>query len=682
MRIVLVNDEDSWLEMYSRLQAAKCVCFDTETTCLDQYAHHFKVVGLAFSVDPVTGYYVPLNHIPPRQGTLFNMETLQATDPIIQLPEDWVIPQIKTILEEKEIMGHGLKFDYQAMMSCYGIELKNIVYDTLPASHILDERGFHNLKFVTEKYLGYKPMSFDDVVEGTGKKKGKKDRRAPSYFEYVHPKKAASYAAPDTVNPIRLRAHFKKQYMSDPRFLQLLTDEVKVVPELARMEGVGTYLNTAHLRDMFLDLSSELRILIDKIRAVAKNADLNPGSDAQMVDLIYGSMKVRRPKRPNTDESSNKGLVDRKGVERLMVTIRNNKQVRYGKWHKEEVLQLIQHFQHYTRLSKMNNTYTTSMIDKLSDDFKLHTSYNQLKKSGRLSSEQPNFQNMPRNSDPGEITYKYDVRVAFCANKDPKDKDYVYVLADYSAMEMRICAALSGCHELTEIVTGRRRDGYGNPIDIHLYTACAAFHLNYDEAIVILKDKNHPRHAQIKEYRQKAKPVNFGIIYGMTKWGLAADLNETVAVAETIIAGFMRAYPGVAAWMNRTETYLRAHLYTETAFGRRRRISHAELHDNKAFKKAYRACLNHQIQGTGADIIKKQMVRVSIRLKEMGVKGELAGQVHDELLVRCPYSEHVQIASMMVKEMHFVLKGIDLPVEADVKYTWSKMETPIWSIAA
>lgn len=683
MSVVLVNDEDKWNEMYSRLSVAETISFDTETTCLDPLDHRFKVVGLAFAVDPSVGYYVPLNHLPPKQKLLFDPKTGEVPRPIIQLPEDWVIERVAPLLEERAIMGHGLKFDYQAMKVAYGVVLNHIIWDSMSASHLIDERGKHGLKYITEKYLGYKPLEFEEVV---GKVESDK-RKDLSYFDYVHPEDATPYAAPDAVNPIRLKGVFDPLINDNPKFVHLLYEvEVPNIPVIAKMELVGTNLDTQHLVQMHNDLKVRINKEKDSVQTIARNPRLNPGSDKQMVELIYGQMNMGRPS-GRKNASSNKGLLDKKAVEKMVVKVRTDSKATYGKelarnkrWSKQEVLDLLKSHQALAKLDKLQGTYTTSLIDLISDDGRLHTLFNQhVARSGRLSSSQPNFQNLTRATDPKDPAYGYDVRKAFQA-----DPGWVYVLADYSAMEMRICAAISGCPEMTAIITGQRKDSQGNPIDIHLWTAAEAFKFDYEEGARILADKKHPRYMEIKEYRQKAKPVNFGILYGMTEFGLAAELNDTVAAARGILAGYKRAYWGVAQWMEAVRLYLRAHLFTETVMGRRRRMSHGELFDRRAFETAYKACMNHTIQGTGADIVKASMIKVDNALIRMGARGSMAMQIHDEIIVHCPEREYERISRMMIQEMFYRvqfaphLPAVDLPVEAEVKRTLSKFEEPIF----
>lgn len=713
MRAVLVNDEDSWAEMFSRLVVARRISFDTETTCLDPLAHHFDLVGMSFAVDDTTGYYIPLKHTAPTgagkpkkrpknvspeewlavkgkpvsQALMFHSDGRVAETPK-QLPENWVVPRIRPLLETKLVMGHGLKFDYQVMMKLYGIRL-NIEYDSIAAAHLLDERTPLALKDLTERYLGYKAMRFSEAVGGEGKVK---DRRARSNFESVPVDRATIYAAPDAVNPIRLRSHFRPMLLANKELLELLTDEVRDIPITAEMELAGTRLDTNHLMAMHTDL---LRICDDKKKQLCELSgrhDLNPASSQQMLDFLYGreGMNLKFPGR-RKDKASQKGMMARETIEKLEVNVRTHGPKTWRKDHgnkdhrfsRQSILDFIKLYKDLTRLQKLNNTYTHSLIDAVSDDGRLHTLYHQQgTKSGRYSSSSPNFQNMPRNTDPDDPTYHYDIRKAFQAGFDGSTEPWVYILADYSAMEMCICAALSGCQVMRGIVTGRTRDAHGDPIDIHLFTACTAFGMNYDEAAAITKDKKHPKYHEVKEKRQQAKPVNFGIIYGITEFGLAAGLNKTVEFTLGIKNGFMKAYPGVAAWMNRTKNYLRANLYTRTYAGRRRRISWAEKNNQKAFDKAYRACLNHQIQGTGADIVKRAMWRVQNGLWRMQSRAQITGQIHDEIIVHCPESEYKLVARMMVQEMEHVLEGIPIVAEAEVKRTWSKMEEPLWKYSA
>jgi len=685
-----VNNDAAWNEMYSRLSVAQTICFDTETTCLDPIAPNFKVVGMSLAVDDATGYYVPLNHRPPVQRMMFDVRTGTLVEPIVQLPEKWVIQRLKPLLESRGITGHGLKFDYKAMKVKYGVILRNIVYDTLCASHLLDERGTHKLKLLVEKYLGYKPVQFTEAIAEVEDDSGeeKVDLRKESGFDLVPISRAALYAGPDAVNPTRLRTRFRSQFLASQKLTDLLKMEIQLVPVTAEMELVGTSPDTQHLARMSVELMSEAQKFAEELRLIARNPELNPASNKQMVNLVYDQFSIQRPREQGNVD---KGLFIRQTREELVVKIREGRQVNFKGfkdkehtvpvdkgWIKEEVLRVLDIYNRWARLSKLESVYTTSLIDAVSGDGRLHTLFNQNgTASGRYSSSNPNFQNIPRNTDPKDVTYKYDIRKSFRA-----DPGWVYVLCDYSAMEMRICAAMSGDQVMRGIVTGVSRDAIGEPIDIHLYTAAEAFKLDYNEAAAITRDKKNPRYAEIKEYRQKAKPVNFGIIYGLTEVGLASDLGETVEFARSVIAGFMRAYPGVALWMKQTEEYLRAHLYTETFMGRRRRTSYVEMHDRKLAGRAFRACLNHQIQGTGADIVKQAMINVSSEIVRMRLKAQIAGQIHDEIIVHCPREEYEDVARMMLRCMGTELDGIPITAEAEVKTTWSKMEEPLWKLGA
>lgn len=684
MRCVLVNDEATWNEMFTRLTLSNGFAFDTETTHLDTLLADFQVVGMSFAVDDVTGYYIPLNHQEPEQRVLFDLKTGRVNPKFVQLPQAWVLERIKPLLETKPLYGHNIKFDYQVMHR-YGIVLKNIRYDTQAAAHIIDERRSMKLEDLVESCLGYRPMNFGEAVG----KKTRKGRKVPSHFELVPLDRATAYAGPDAVNVIRLRNLFRSQFIDPetgfvhPQFKFLLDKEINLIPVMAEMELIGSSLDTGHLVRISNEIVTEATGLREQIKHIIGDPLFNPGSNTQMWELLYKHMKIKFPgKKPKG--TSRKGMLDKKAIEKIVTQIRSNEeQLAYGRWPKGQVLDLIKSYQDMTKLEKLEGTYTHTLIDKVSSDGRLHTLFNQFgTKSGRLSSEQPNFQNMPRNMDPNSPTSKYDIRMALRA-----DPGWVYVLVDYAQMEMRICAYESGCQALGDIITGRRRDKFGNIIDIHLYTACAAFHLEYDEAVQILADEKHPRHKEIKEFRQKAKPVNFGIIYGMTEHGLAADLNESVEFARSVIQGYMRAYPGVAAWMGSVKRYLKTQLFTETYHGRRRRTSYMEVHDRKLFGSAYRACLNHIIQGTGADIVKDSMLRINAGLITGGFHGKLAGQVHDEIITLCPEAEAESIARMMLKEMYYVLQGknhpdIPLPAEAEIKRTWSKQEKALWKLAA
>jgi DNA polymerase-1 len=693
MRCVLVNDERTWNEMFSQLTVSEFIAFDTETTHLDTLHPEFKCCGLCLAVDETTGYYVPLNHKPPvntkGQRLLVDPLSGEAVDKLVQLPQDWVVQEIKPLLETKPVLGHSLKFDYQVARTL-DITLRNVQYDSMAAAHIIDERTPLGLKELVERYLGYRPMTLE---QATGRKYGKKKRRgAKSYFEYVPLERATAYAAPDAVNVLRLRKAFRpyffvrdenNQLIYNKKFTKMLRREVRLIPITAETELIGTWLDTGHLVETSNQLTAAANVHRQRVIDIVGDPLLNPGSKDQIWEIIYKKMFLKFPGKKDKDDASRKGMLERAALEKMTVQVRSDtEKIKYGRgrgWTKGQVLDFLEAYQNMTKLEKLEGTYTHTLIDQISGDGRLHTLFNQFgTKSGRYSSEQPNFQNMPRNTDPKSPTAPYDIRKAFRA-----DPGWVYILCDYSQMEMRICAAASGCPALTPIILGERKDARGEPIDIHLYTAAEAFGFNYDEGAAVLADESHPQHKFYKEKRQTAKPVNFGIIYGRTKHGLAAGMGVTVQEADGIVQGYMRAYPGVAAWMGDVKRYVKDRMFTETKYGRRRRTSWAEVNNRKYFGRAYRACLNHIIQGSGADVVKKKMIEVHEALLTGGYRGRIVGQIHDEIIVMCPEEEYEAIAKMMVAVMYDTIEWdgrpmVPLPAEAEVKRTWSKKEKAIW----
>lgn len=644
--------------MYSRLLAAQYVGFDTETTGLDTLAADFELVGLCFAIDTRTGYYLPLAHTSPAVGMLFDPVTNRAPTPLKQLGLDQVLAQLKPLLETKPLVGQNLKYDYKVMLR-YGIKL-NIEFDTLLAAHVADENGRHNLKLLTKKCFGYRAMEYNELGD-----------EGDTYvdFKKVLVEDAMKYAAPDAVTPLRLMKLLKGVIDPVPGLRRTLYDVEMPLPSvIADMELVGFKLDSPHLMAMYRELGRKVSVCDATIKALGKEPHLNVASGQQMRALLYDKLRMKLPGRR---KKGNKGLLEEETIKTLRSRVGK---MRMKGVSKTEATELLTAYINRGKYAKARGTYTANLIEQISDDGRLHTDFLQVGTRGaRGACSNPNLQNLPRNDDPDDIMYDYDIRKGFVA-----DPGYVFLLSDYSMAEVCTCAGISGCQDLISIVTGRRRDAKGRKIDLHLNTACHAFHLDYDEAKEILGNPKHPRYSKVKVFRQKAKAINFGILYGITAKGLAREIEVTVPEAETLINAFGAAYPGVAKWMHDVKVRLRQQLYTETIVGRRRRIEWGDVkHD---FDTVYKFCLNHIIQSTVGEIVKMAMAKVHRALEGTGAMQVL--QIHDEILTLCPESIYKEVGEVVSKEMYYELNGVPLIADTEAKRTLSKRERPIWTYSA
>jgi len=547
---------DDWL---ARLKAADYVAFDTETDSLNYM--QARIVGLSFAVAPGEAAYLPVAHCGPDQPE--------------QLDRDFVLERLRDWLEDEQQakVGHHLKYDAHVLHN-HGVELAGICWDTMLESYVLNSAGNrHDLDTVAQQYLGVETIHFEDVA-GKGAKQ--------ITFDQVALEQAAPYAAEDADVALRLHENLWPQIEATGRLAEVYHGiEEPLVPVLKGMEENGVLLDTELLGELSQAFAEQMQELEQSAFAEAGH-EFNLGSPKQLQSILYEELNLpvlrKTPKgQPSTAENVLAELAEEHALPKLILD--------------------------YRALSKLKSTYTDKLPTLLDPDTgRIHTSYHQaVATTGRLSSSDPNLQNIPIRSAEGRR-----IRQAFVA-----PRGYRILAADYSQIELRIMAHLSGDQGLLDAFAADR--------DIHQSTAAEVFGLPLDEVSA--------------DQRRSAKAINFGLIYGMSAFGLARQLGIGRNEAQEYVDLYFDRYPGVKAYMDRTRDQAHEHGYVETVFGRRLHLP--EINSRQAQRRQYaeRSAINAPMQGTAADIIKRAMIEVAGWLQADDVDARLLMQVHDELVL-------------------------------------------------
>ncbi len=544
-----------WLE---KLTQATLIAFDTETTDLNYMAA--KIVGVSFAIHPTKAVYIPFAHDYENAPTQLNREfVLNALKPILENP------QIKKI-------GHHLKYDFE-VLSNHGIHLQGMAYDTLLESYVIDStRNAYDMDSLALKYLGWRTIHYEDVA-------GKGAKQIP--FNKIAIDAAATYAAEDADVTLQLHEKLWPTLKKEPGLKKIFEDiEMPLVPVLARIEQNGVLIDAALLQKQTVELEKRLVALEQETYQLAGN-EFNLNSPKQLQEILYNKLQLpilqKTPTgQPSTAESVLQELAHDYPLPKLIIE--------------------------YRMLSKLITTYTKKLPEQINPlTGRIHTSYNQAgAATGRLSSSDPNLQNIPIRTEEGRR-----IRQAFIAPKNHK-----IISADYSQIELRIMAHISNDPNLLM--------AFEQNLDVHRATASEVF--------------GTPLEKVSAEERRAAKAINFGLIYGMSAFGLSKQLGLNRYDAQNYIDRYFTRYPFVKAYMENTRITAHDKGYVETLFGRRLYLPEINSSQIPRQKAAERTAINAPLQGTAADIIKRAMISLDAWLQQNDIRAKMIMQVHDELV--------------------------------------------------
>ena len=581
------------LELFlKKLMEQPSVCFDTETTSINPL--EAELVGIAFSWQAGKGFYIPVP------------EDRAATQELVE--------KLRPFFESETIekVGQNLKYDIKVMHN-YNIEVKGKLFDTMLAHYLINPDMRHNMDVLSETYLNYTPISITELI-------GKKGKNQLS-MRQVPLDKQTEYATEDADVTYQLAQHFRPE-LSEAKTDTLFEEiEVPLLRVLADMESEGINLDEDYLKNLSVALDSDIKTLETKIYEQA-GEQFNIASPKQLGEILFGKMKlVEKPKKTKTGQFSTSEEV-------LSYLAKDH--------------EIIQNVLDFRGLSKLKSTYVDALPNEVQKHSgRVHTDYMQtVAATGRLSSNNPNLQNIPIRTERGR-----QVRKAFI----PRDNNYVLLAADYSQIELRIIAALS--EEDTMI------SAFKNGEDIHASTASRVF--------------NVPIYEVTREQRSNAKTVNFGIIYGVSAFGLSNQTDLTRSESKELIDTYYKTYPKLRNYMSEQVDFARDHGYVQTVLGRRRYLKDINAGNQVVRGAAERNAVNAPIQGSAADIIKIAMINIHKKLSEKDYKTKMLLQVHDELVFDCYKPELEEMKALIKKEMeNAYTMSVPLDVEVGIGENW------------
>ena len=596
---------DVWLK---KLNDAKLIAFDTETTGLD--AQQAQLVGLSFAVKPGEAAYIPLTH-----------SYMGVPE---QLDRDSVLRALKPLLEDpaKAKVGQHAKFDMNILANCAiggdqacGIMVQGVAFDTMLESYVLDSTATrHDMDSLALKYLGHSTTSFQDIA-GKGVKQ--------LTFDQISLEQAGPYAAEDADVTLRLHQALHEKLLAIPSLNKVLTDiEMPLVPVLARIERQGALVDANLLGIQSVELGDKLVALEREAFAIA-GEEFNLSSPKQLGVILYEKLGLPIISKTAKGQPST--------AEAVLAELA------------EQDFPLPKVLMQYRSMSKLKSTYTDRLPEQINPRTgRIHTSYHQaVTATGRLSSSDPNLQNIPIRTAEGRR-----IRQAFVA-----PKGYKLLAADYSQIELRIMAHLAKDEGLLH--------AFRNNLDVHSATAAEVFGVELGDVTV--------------DQRRSAKAINFGLIYGMSAFGLAKQIGVDRKQSQAYIDRYFARYPGVLDYMERTRTQAAEQGYVETIFGRRLYLPDINAKNPALRKGAERTAINAPMQGTAADIIKKAMVAVDNWLTASGLDARVILQVHDELVLEVREDLVDQVRDEVRVHMSEAAKlDVPLVVEVGVGNNWDE----------
>ena len=583
-RIAKTTDEID--QLVALLMDAEHCCFDTETTGVE--AMNVDLLGLSFCVKAREAWYVPLPREREQAAAL-----LAKFAPVFS--------------SSKPKIGQNIKYDL-LMLKQYGIAVNGFLYDTMLMHYLIEPEGRHNITALSRAYLNYMPIEIEELIGKKGVKQGS--------MSEIPLEKIAEYAAEDADIAFQLKEILEKELRNKQLFELYSTIEAPLIKVLADMEYTGVKIDAESLTEYGKQLQNELLNLDEEIKQLAGDTTLNISSPKQLGLILFEKLglaekaKLTKTKQYSTDEETLQSIADSHPIIPKILTFRS--------------------------LRKLLSSYIEALPDLVNKRTgKIHTTFNQfVTATGRLSSNNPNLQNIPIRDERGR-----EIRKAFVAS----DSEHILLSVDYSQIELRIMAHLSNDSNMLE--------AFRNGEDIHAATAAKIFHTMPNEVS--------------KEQRRQAKVANFGIIYGISGFGLAQRLQIPRGEAKLLIDGYFTAYPEVKAYIEKAIADASAQGYVETIFGRVRYLR--DIHSSNAAVRGFaqRNAVNAPIQGSAADIIKLAMINIHKQLEESGLRSKMILQVHDELVFDV-YLPELEKVKAIVKDKMENVKTLLVPLTVDI----------------
>lgn len=581
-----IKTEEEIKELVSFLLLQPELCFDTETTSVN--AMEAELVGISFAYVAGEAYYIPC---PADRDETLNILAL-----------------LKPVFDNESIVkiGQNIKYDLLVLKN-YNVDVKGVVYDTMLAHYLIDPDGKHSMDWLSEQYLNYKPVSITELIGKKGKNQGN--------MRDVDEDEATAYAAEDADITLQLKTKFDP-IIKENKLEKLFFDvENPLIDVLTEMEFEGVQIDTASLAEMSILLEKESKEIENKVYEIA-GVRFNLASPKQLGEVLFDKLKLDpKAKKTKTGQyATGEEVLSKLAIE-------------------HEIAQAILDFR---QMVKLKSTYVDALPTMInSKTGRIHTTYNQfVAATGRLSSINPNLQNIPIRTDRGR-----EIRKAFV----PRDEDHILLAADYSQIELRIMAAFSGDESMIEAFrTGR---------DIHATTAAKIFQVPLEEVT--------------SDMRRKAKTANFGIIYGISAFGLAQRLSIPRGEAKEIIDSYFNEFPAVKQYMDGAIEKARKNEYVETILGRRRYLRDINSRNMTMRGFAERNAINAPIQGSAADLIKVAMINVHQWMKKENLKSKMILQVHDELVFDA-HKDEVEILKANIPGLMSNAIKMAVPVEVEV----------------
>jgi DNA polymerase-1 len=589
----LVDSLDKRKDLILLLSEQTEFCFDTETTGLN--AHIAEIVGLSFSHKSNAAFYIPFPNNKDEARSILN--------------------EFSDLFKNQSIrkIGQNIKYDI-LILKQYSIEVRGEIFDTMIAHYLLQPNLRHNLNFLSEQYLGYKPISIEELIGKKGLKQGS--------MRNVPVDKITDYACEDADLTFQLKEIFEKELKKANLDNLSESTEMPLIPVLADMERSGININTIALNEYAKDLNQELITIEEKIIDHA-GIHFNISSPKQLGEVLFDKMKLD----PNAKKTK-------------------TKQYSTG----EETLQkisdkhpIIQDILEFRSLKKLLSTYIEALPKLINEKTgKIHTSYQQaVATTGRLSSKNPNLQNIPIREERGR-----EIRKSFI----PTDNDHVLLAADYSQIELRIMAHMSQDINMIE--------AFNNNVDIHSTTAAKIFHVENVNDVS-------------SDQRRIAKTANFGIIYGISAFGLSQNLKISRTEAKQLIDDYFAGFPKVKEYMEKSIATAREKMYVETMMGRKSFLNDINSRNGIVRGVAERYAINAPIQGSAADVIKIAMIDIFNEMQKQKYKSKMILQVHDELVFDVYKPELEEIKELVKSKMENAVKlSIPLTVDMGIGENW------------